>query len=270
MAIGKEKIMAKKCLFVLVLAGALAGGVFAQEVSEQETSEDQAGVLAGEVSDQEASEDQAGALAGEVPAKETGEVKASVHKHQPFDMLIGLNFGLGITPNVGEIFDSISSSKLPSGNYAIVSDFGLTYDFYLYSWLSFNTGLLLHPDIYIILDQDLGGIDSFTDIASSPLCLTIPFAAHINVPVLEWLYAGIGLNLNIPLSGMLDGAVGTTDTKGDFFIGLPIDIGFDFVKPGKGGGRFFFRITPEFHEKGVTVPIGFIWQVYNWKIYGKK
>jgi hypothetical protein len=58
--------------------------------------------------------------------------------------------------------------------------------------------------------------------------------------------------------------------KGDFFVGLPIDIGFDSVKPGRGGGRFFFRITPEFHKKGVAVPIGFIWQIYNWKIYSKK
>jgi hypothetical protein len=64
---------------------------------------------------------------------------------------------------------------------------------------------------------------------------------------------------------MVDGLAGI-DTKGDFFVGLPIDIGFDLVKPGRGGGRFFFRITPEFHEKGTVLPIGFIWQMYNWKI----
>ncbi|MDR0586097.1 MAG: hypothetical protein LBG26_02540 [Treponema sp.] len=202
-------------------------------------------------------------LAGGVFAQE------DVHKHQPFDMLLGLNFGVGMTPNMGELFSAVSNSRIPKGNYAITFDFGLTCDFYLFNWLSFNTGLLLHPDIYLVLDQDFYNVDSFTDIAATPICLTIPLAAHINIPKVEWLYAGMGLNLNIPLFGMVDGLAGI-DTKGDFFVGLPIDIGFDFVKPGKGGGRFFFRITPEFHENGTTVPIGFIWQIYNWKLYSKK
>jgi hypothetical protein len=188
-----------------------------------------------------------------------------IHKHQSFDMLLGLNSGIGITPNMGELFSSLNNSRIPSGNYALAYDFGLTYDFYLFNWLSFNTGLLLHPDVYLVLDQDLENVDNFTDIAATPLCLTIPLAAHINVPKVEWLYAGIGLNLNIPISGIFDGLAGI-DTKGDFFAGLPIDIGFDFVKPGRGGGRFFFRITPEFHENGTAVPIGFIWQIYNWKL----
>lgn len=222
--------MAKKGLLILVLAGVLAAGIFAQE---------------------------------------EGEKSAAVHKHQPFDMLLGLNYGAGITPDIGDLFSVISDSRIPKGNYALVFDLGLTYDFYLFSWLSFNTGLLLHPDIYLVLDQDLNGIDSFTDVAASPLCLTIPFAAHINIPVVEWLYAGIGLNLNIPVSGIFDGLAGI-DTKGDFFVGLPIDVGFDFVRPGRGGMRFFFRVTPEFHKKGTAVPIGFMWQIYNWKIYGKK
>jgi hypothetical protein len=220
----------KKSILVLVLAVFVAGGVFAQEASE------------------------------------TPEV---VHKHQPFDMLLGLNFGLGLTPNIGDFFDVADEDGMPKGNYALAFDFGLTYDFYLYNWLSFNTGLLMHPDIYLILDQDFKGVTSFTDIASAPFCLTIPLAAHVNIPKVEWLYVGIGLSLNIPLFGMLD-SVGSIDTKGDFFVGLPIDIGFDSVKPGRGGGRFFFRITPEFHKKGVAVPIGFIWQIYNWKIYSKK
>jgi hypothetical protein len=230
----KEVTMAKKWVLVAVLAACIAGGVFAQE--------------------------------------ESGK-PVLVHKHQPFDMLLGLNFGLGITPNIGDLF-SISANTIPKGNYALTFDVGLTYDFYLFNWLSFSTGLLLHPDVYVILDQDLSGVSNFTDIVASPLCLTIPFAAHVNVPKAEWLYAGIGLNLNIPLSGMLDSVVsdmgGDFETKGDFFVGLPIDLGFDFVKPGRGGGRFVFRLTPEFHKKGTAVPIGFIWQIYNWKIYSKQ
>jgi hypothetical protein len=191
----------------------------------------------------------------------------AVHKHEPFDMLLGVNLGLGITPNIGDLF-SISSGVLPKGNYALTFDFGLTYDFYLFNWLSFNTGLLLHPDIYAILNQDLNGVDSYADVAATPLCLTIPFAVHVNVPKAEWLYVGVGLTLNLPVSGMLDEVTGI-DTKGDFFVGLPVDLGFDYIKAGKGGGRFFFRITPEFHKKGTVLPIGFMFQMYNWKIYSK-
>ncbi|MDR2392655.1 MAG: hypothetical protein LBD93_00620 [Treponema sp.] len=198
-------------------------------------------------------------------------VFAQEDKHQPFDMLLGLNSGSGITPNIGEVFTELSNERIPKGNYAVLFDFGITYDFYLFNFLSFNTGLLMHPDVYVILDQDFSGVDDFTKIAASPICLTIPLGAHVNIPKVEWLYAGIGLSLNIPLFGMFDGMAGLDiDTKGDFFVGLPIDIGFDFISPGRGGGRFFFRITPEFHEKGTAVPIGFVWQIYNWKIYSKK
>jgi len=191
----------------------------------------------------------------------------SVHKHEPFDMLIGINFGLGLTPN---IFSAFSGGDISKGNYALVFDFGLTFDFYLFNWLSFNSGLMLHPDIYLILDQNWDDDNiSFTDIAATPLCLTIPLMAHVNVPYVEWLYAGIGLNLNFPITSLLDSVAKDVDTKGDFFVGVPIDIGFDMIKPGKGGSRFFFRITPEIHKKGTAIPIGFIWQIYNWKISGK-
>jgi len=193
---------------------------------------------------------------------------AQEEKHQQFDVLMGLNWGMGITPNIGDVF-SIKDDKIPQGNYALVFDFGLTGDFYLLNWLSINTGLLLHPDLYVLLDQDFNTDKSFTDIAASPLCLTIPIMAHINVPKIEWLYTGIGLNFNFPIVGMLD-SVMDIDTKGKFFIGLPIDLGFDFIKSGSGGMRFFFRVTPEFHEHGTAVPVGFIWQIWNWKLYGKK
>jgi hypothetical protein len=170
----KEKKMKKrKSIFVLALTAFVVVGVFAQE-----------------------------------EASEASESPPIVHKHQPFDMLLGINLGFGLTPNmITDLSDAANNGRIPKGNYAITFDFGLTYDFYLYNWLSFNTGLLLHPDLYIILDQNIEKTSDFTDIASASLCLTIPLAAHVNIPKVEWLYAGIGLNLNIPLSGMLDGAV---------------------------------------------------------------
>ncbi|MDR2520949.1 MAG: hypothetical protein LBC72_00125 [Spirochaetaceae bacterium] len=197
-------------------------------------------------------------------------VFAQEHKHNSFDMLLGLNAGLGMTQNIGEAIQIGGSmpEHIPNGNYAIAIDIGFMYDFYLFYWLSFNTGMMAHPEYYAILDQDISGAKKFEDVMGAPLCLTIPLAVHVNIPKAEWLYAGIGINLNIPLAGMLDKPAGH-DTKGDFFTSLPIDIGFDFVKPGAGGGRFFFRITPEFHNKGTTIPIGFIWQLYNWKLSGK-
>jgi hypothetical protein len=198
----------------------------------------------------------AAVLAGSVFAQEgTG-----THKHQSFDMVLGLNMGFGITPNIGKV------TSLEEGNYAITTDIGLNYDFYLFNWLSFNTGAVLHSDVYLLLDQDLSTAQKFTDIASTPICLTLPLTAHINVPWIEWLYVGAGLNLNIPIASLLNNF---PDSKGDFFVSLPIDIGFDFMKAGGNGGRFIFRISPEFHERGTTVPVGFVWQLHNWKIYGK-
>jgi hypothetical protein len=226
----------------------------------------------------------ASVLAGEVFAQE------DMHKHQPFDMLLGLNWGLGMTPNVSDFLGEIMAGgeNFPEGDYASTADFGLTYDFYLFNWLSFNTGLLVHPSVYMRIEKngtggkDKGGLDDDEkdmgddyDVAT-PVCLTIPLMAHVNIPKVEWLYVGIGLNLNIPLFSILEGlgksgtegfkGADDRDTKGDFFVGLPIDIGFDFIKPGRGGGRFFVRITPEFHKEGTPIPIGFIWQFYNWKL----
>jgi hypothetical protein len=198
-------------------------------------------------------------LAGNLSAQEKSNAGS---RHQSFDMLLGFDFGFGLTPNIGGMFN------LKKGNYAVIADIGINYDFYLLNWLSFNTGLLLHEDVYLLLEQDLSNGTKLADVVAAPTCLTIPFAAHINVPALDWLYAGVGLNLNIPLFSTLKGSPGW-DPKGDFFIGLPIDLGFDLTKPNTSNGRFFFRVTPEFHKRGTVVPIGFIWQTNNWKIYGK-
>jgi len=201
------------------------------------------------------------------------------HRHQPFDVLIGLNFGFGISPNtfglLGSLSGGLSEGNIRHGNYAITIDFGVTGDFYIFSWLSVNTGLLVHPDLYAFWNQDIqdlfdpGESIDFSGIFKTPICLTIPIAAHVNIPKVEWLYMGAGVSLNIPLFSLLDSVVSDFDTKGEFFVGLPIDLGFDFVRPGRGGMRFFFRVTPEFHKGGTTVPIGFIWQIWNWKVFGK-
>jgi hypothetical protein len=207
---------------------------------------------------------------------------SSGHKHEPFDVLLGLNLGFGVSSNLFNTISAIASwqsgNTLPEGAAAVTFDLGVTADFYLLNWLSFSSGLLLHPDIYLT-PKGLNLTDrpaKFTDIFATPLCLTIPFAAHVNIPTLEWLYVGLGLNLNLPLTSLLDStgvaaAITRIDTKGKFFVGLPIDIGFDFVKPGSNGGaRLVFRITPEFHENGTAVPIGIMWQVWNWKLYSKQ
>jgi hypothetical protein len=189
-------------------------------------------------------------------------------KHQPFDMLLGFSAGAAMSPNIMGVFTYLSSDELSKGNYAITANIGFTYDFYLFYWLSLSTGLLFHEDLYLLLGRDYKNIDSITDIASSPVCLTIPVAAHVNIPRAEWLYAGLGLHLNIPVFGLFDGITGI-DTKGDFFVGIPADIGFDFTKPEGGGGRFFFRITPEIHKGGTAFPIGFVAQINTWKLFSK-
>lgn len=219
----------------------------------------------------------------------TGTTAFAQEKHNPFDILVGVNVGFGISPNTFGLLGSLSNTSNFNtnallGNYAVTGDFGATGDFYLFNWLSVSTGFMLHPDLYVLLDQDLSWIfedvvknnsfSGFSKIAATPLCLTIPITAHVNIPRVEWLYAGAGLSLNIPLFGMMDSTLKDLtgfdiDTKGKFFIGLPVDIGFDFIKPGRGGMRLFFRITPEFHDGGVTVPIGLVWQAWNWKVFSR-
>jgi hypothetical protein len=186
--------------------------------------------------------------------------------HQPFDVLIGLNIGFG-----GMETGNITHKK--AGTLVISADLGVTGDFYIFNWLSVTTGLLLHPEGHLILDSDISEINgesfSLTDYAATPICLTIPISTHINIPHVEWLYAGLGLHINMPVASLLGSANLDVDTKGGVFLSLPIDLGFDLIKADKGGARFFFRVTPTFLEKGVVVPVGFIWQIHNWKVYSK-
>ena len=224
--------MIKKGLFVLILVVVIAGSVFAQGGSRE-------------------------------------------HKHAQFDVLIGINWGIGFSPNSVRIpFKVVGSDQIPKGHYAVVVDFGATFDFYLLNWLSFNTGLLFRQAGYLFLDNpkpkdDIEDTTDFADIATIPFALTIPLMAHVNIPRAEWLYIGAGVSFNIPVSGFLDDVM-DFEAKGSFFVGIPIDIGFDFIKPGKGGSRLFFRITPEFHKLGTVVPISLVWQIWNFRIPGTR
>ena len=203
----------------------------------------------------------------------TGTVfSAELFKHQRGDMYAGVNLGMGFTPNMFNVF-SVGDS-FPRGNYALTFDLGLSYGYYQTEWLSFNAGLLAHFGMYAFLTRDLQvrANTGFTDIATAPLFLTIPLAAHINIPYASFIYAGIGVSLNIPVISFLNRNNDDPedprqqDMSGDVFLGMPIDIGFDFMPEDSGGMRFFFRITPEFHRNVTVVPIGFMWQIFNLKI----
>ena len=191
-------------------------------------------------------------------------------KHLAGDILLGIDLGLGVTPSIGKI----KNDTIPAGNYALAFDIGLNFDYYMFKWLSFNTGAFVHAGAYLFLDDWESNFYSgknLTDIAKTPICFTLPIMAHINIPGVSFLYLGAGVTLNFPVSSMLDSEFSAIDTKGKFFVGIPLDFGFDFVKPGRGGGRFFFRVTPEFHKGGgKPLLVGFMWQIYNCKLHSRK
>ena len=187
-------------------------------------------------------------------------------KHQRGDMFVGFDLGMGFTPSLFSILPATNS--FAKGNYALTFDLGINYNYYQTEWLSFSAGLTGHFRIYAFLSEDLRDLGpnvGFMDIAETPLCLTIPLSAHINIPYINFLYAGIGVNLNIPMIYLSDSLL-PEGLREDVFLSMPIDIGFDFFPADSGGMRFFFRITPEFHRSGTVVPIGFVWQAFNIKI----
>ena len=177
---------------------------------------------------------------------ETADRGARESKHQPFSHYMGLNLGM-------------SAMRLNNGAI-LTADFGVSYDFYPFSWMSLNAGILLH--------QELKLADS--SITEAPLCFTIPFGVHFNIPRADWLYTGLNFNINIPLADMKSPDDHGVYTKDDVFLSIPIDIGFDFIKAAGGGGRIFFRITPSFQRSGLVVPVGLMWQIYNWPIGPQK
>ena len=179
-------------------------------------------------------------------------------KHEGGDLLLGI--GEGFTPNILLIF----SDTIPKENYAIAFDFGLNVDFYVSKWLSVNSGIFLRPGVYLLLDNE---VTSFSDWAKSPISLSIPIMAHMNIPVVDFLYFGAGIAVNFPIISMWESELRGVDSKGGPFLGIPLDFGFDFISAGKGGSRLFFRVTPEIHRGGKTlVLLGLMWQIYNFKL----
>ena len=106
---------------------------------------------------------------------------------------------------------------------------GVSTDFYLNDWVSLNTGLLFHTELYSdhnLLTNEEPMVTSF--------CFTIPFGVHFNIPKVEWLYTGVNMAINIPIADLRSPRVQDFSSRGDVFISLPIDLGFDFIKPDRG------------------------------------
>jgi hypothetical protein len=186
------------------------------------------------------------------------------HKHQPLDMLLGFNAGVG-----GMVTGDFLNLE-PGSNFLVSYDLGLTYEVYIFPWLSVNTGLFIHPEMRLAVPSSVDPNLTMSDFFAFPICLTIPISAHVNIPFVEFLYVGAGVNINIPLSSIeIPGITAAGDLKGDTFLSIPIDIGFDFMNPNKNGSRFFIRITPSFYADNAIVPVGIMWQT-NMKIFGLK
>jgi hypothetical protein len=120
------------------------------------------------------------------------------------------------------------------------------------------------------------------------LFLVVPVMVHFNIPRAQWFYPGVGLNVNIPLwdfglDEVVRSAVGGDagksllkampggSVKGETFLSMPIDLGFDFSRDGRNGAnpqrRLLLRIEPEFLGNGFySCPISIVWQSRNWHL----
>ncbi|MDR0638606.1 MAG: hypothetical protein LBG27_06875 [Spirochaetaceae bacterium] len=196
-------------------------------------------------------------FAQEKPASETA------HRYKPLDMLLGFSGGGGFNMK-GNAFELEQDSYLIIDAYA-----GVNYDFYMLYWLSASTGLYVYEVMSINNKADLSDSNlTVADIIRTPVALTLPLSAHVNMPGLEWLYLGAGINFNIPLFSLTAGQSDLPDTKGDPYISVPIDIGVDF-KAGSSLKRVLFRVTPHLFEPDTLVTFGLMFQ-NNIKIYSKK
>ncbi|GHV77245.1 hypothetical protein AGMMS49942_20660 [Spirochaetia bacterium] len=256
------------------------------------------------------------AVAGGVFAQE----KSPTYKHDAGDMLLGLNwsfFGAMMNTNpldafskVGDQLDFSVGGSAP--NYSVTAsvnlpkffatarilNIGLSYEYYIFHWMSVGTGLGFGPEVNVVTKGGSTGITiTGADTADSAkekamekamevvhvqagLFLTIPFNVHFNIPRVEWLYTGLGAEIHIPVSDLgLDSLIGADiakylpggSIKGKTFISMPIDIGFDFSRIKSNGkpsrSRLLLRIEPEFFGNGmVSLPLSLVWQSNLWKV----
>jgi hypothetical protein len=218
---------------------------------------------------------------------ESGQkVTKKLHRHNSFDMLLGINVGLGAGWSGNKLPDILWTDEVDvkKGDVNMAASVGLNYDLYFFHWLSISTGISLRPMLAVVLREDkipfrLGDqADDSTVIIRNPVSLTFPLQFHINVPFAEWLYLGAGVNINIPvenfnlLSSLIKYDEGSAK-RGVTFFSIPIDIGFDSIKPGKGGSRFFFRYERSYLDSlsfldsdAIINTYGFIWQLHNFKL----
>ncbi|GHU89293.1 hypothetical protein FACS189476_07980 [Spirochaetia bacterium] len=273
--------MKRKWVSVLVLAMMVAGGVFAQE---------------------------------ENPAEAT-------HKHSAGDMLLGLNwsfFGAMMNTDPVTAFSDVAESldfgvnEISSNNFSVnatidlpkffatarILNLGLSYEYYVFHWMSVGTGLGFGPEVNAVTKGGRTGItvtgatteDAAMEAAISKalevvhiqagLFLTIPFNVHFNIPKVEWLYTGLGVEIHIPVSdlgldSLLPGGIAEYlpggSIKGETFVSMPIDFGFDFSRVKNNGkpsrSRLLFRLEPEFFGNGLTsMPVSIVWQSSLWKV----
>jgi hypothetical protein len=277
----------KNFFVVLVLAMVSMGGIFAQEENPANVQTAPAGVT---------------------------------YKHSAGDMLLGLNWsfiGAMMNTNPMDAFSKVGDSlsfepKESGGTYSVnayidlpaffatarILNLGLSYEYYIFHWMSAGTGLGFGPEVNVatkggrhkitidgVATEDTAKEDAINKALEvvhiqAGLFLTIPFNVHFNIPKVEWLYGGLGIEIHIPISDAgLDGLIGADITKylpggsikGDTFVSMPIDMGFDFSRVKANGkdarSRLFLRIEPEFFGEGLTsLPISLVWQSNLWKL----
>jgi hypothetical protein len=275
--------MVRKFFVVLVLAVVSAGGVFAQEknpgagVTHKHSAGDMLlGLNWGFF----------GAMMNTSPTDAFDDVGDSL------DFTItgsAGNFGVDTSINLPKFFATLRGLNL-----------GLSFEYYIFHWMTVGTGLGVGPEVNVVTKGGKTGIkvtgktteDDAEEAAihealrvlhvQAGLFLTIPFNVHFNIPKVEWLYGGLGAEIHIPVSDLgLDSLINTeTDVtkylpggsiKGETFVSLPIDIGFDFSRVKKNGkparSRLFLRVEPEFFGEGMmSLPISLVWQSNLWKL----
>jgi hypothetical protein len=294
----------KKLFAVLVLAAVFTGGVFAQAEYPDPNTDAGANV-------QGAAAVPAGA--GRITHKHSaGDMLLGLN--------FGF-FGVMMNANPLSAFSSVTDSlrleteEAGPGNFNVnasidlpkffatarILNLGLSFEYYIFHWLTAGTGLWFGPEVNVATSGGTSSISvnaatteaeakqkAVTEISEvihvqAGLFLTIPFNVHFNIPKVEWLYSGLGVEIHIPvsdagLSSFLGSEVADIISylpgggiAGKTFISMPIDIGFDFSRVKANGraarSRLFFRIEPEFFGNGLmSLPVSLIWQCSLWKL----